>query len=135
MKQQLVLSILAFAALLSSIIAPTACTSDSGILIIEPPDIDTTVQVSFSEEIIPIFNQSCNFSGCHSTGGTPPDLSAGNAYSSLTDGAYINTQVPEDSELMQWMLGNRDRPMPISGPNEEFNKKVLAWIAQGAKDN
>ena len=47
---------------------------ESGILVIEPPVIDTTIQVSFSEEIIPIFNKSCNFSGCHNTGGTfPPE--------------------------------------------------------------
>ena len=136
MKQQRVLSILAFAALLASALGPTACTSDAGILVIEPPDIDTTVQVLFSEDIIPLFNQSCNFSGCHNTGGIAPDLSQDNAYASLQDGAYINTETPGDSELMQWLLGNGGRKvMPINGKNDEIISKVLTWITQGAKDN
>ncbi len=135
MKQQRVLSILAFAMLLLSLAAPSGCTSESGILVIEPPDVDTTVQVSFTQDIIPIFDQACNFSGCHNTGGTPPDLTPGNAYSALFAGNYIDTLMPGDSELIQWMLGNRGLPMPLSGPDEEFNKKVLTWITQGAKDN
>ena len=135
MKQQRILSILALAALLFSIVAPTACTSDSGILIIEPPEIDTTVQVSFSKDIIPIFNQACNISGCHSTGGFSPDLTPENAYAELFAGNLIDTLVPEDSELVQWMLGNRSLVMPPSGSNGEFNSKVLSWIGQGAKDD
>ena len=135
MKQQLVLSALATALLLFSILAPTGCSYDSGILTIEPPVIDTTVQVSFSMEIVPVFEQKCNFSGCHNTGGTPPDLTPANAYDDLIQGGYIDTDVPADSELMQWLLGNRSRPMPVSGPDNDLNTKVLTWITQGAKDN
>lgn len=135
MKQQLVLSALATALLLFSMLAPTGCSYDSGILTIEPPVIDTTVQVSFSMEIVPIFEQKCNFSGCHNTGGTPPDLTAANAYDDLLQGGYIDTDLPADSELMQWLLGNRSRPMPVSGPDNDLNTKVLTWITQGAKDN
>ncbi len=135
MKQQTALSILALLALLFSALAPTACTYDSGV--IEPPDIiiDTTEQVSFSEDVIPIFDGHCNSSGCHNTGGVPPDLTAENAYEALFQGNYIDTLEPRESELMQWMLGNRGLDMPLSGPNEEFNKTVLTWITQGAKDN
>ncbi|MCB9299998.1 MAG: hypothetical protein H6566_05065 [Lewinellaceae bacterium] len=135
MKQQLVLSALATALLLFSMLAPTGCSYDSGILTIEPPVIDTTVQVSFSIEIVPVFEQKCNFSGCHNTGGTPPDLTPANAYDDLIQGGYIDTDVPADSELMQWLLGNRSRPMPVSGPDNDLNTKVLTWITQGAKDN
>ena len=135
MKQQLVLSALATALLLFSMLAPTGCSYDSGILTIEPPVIDTTVQVSFSMEIVPVFEQKCNFSGCHNTGGTPPDLTPANAYDDLIQGGYIDTDVPADSELMQWLLGNRSRPMPVSGPDNDLNTKVLTWITQGAKDN
>ncbi|MCB0551619.1 MAG: cytochrome c [Phaeodactylibacter sp.] len=136
MKQHRVLSILAFAALLLSALGPSACTSEAGILVIEPPDIDTTVQVSFAEEIIPLFNQSCNFSGCHNTGGAAPDLTPANAYEALINGSYINTETPGDSELMQWLLGNGGRQvMPINGKDDEIVSKVLTWITQGAKDN
>ncbi|MCO6493176.1 MAG: hypothetical protein J5I98_32450 [Phaeodactylibacter sp.] len=135
MKQQRVLSFLALAMLLLSMLAPSGCTSEAGILVIEPPDIDTTVQVSFSQDILPIFNESCNSSGCHNTGGEPPDLTPENAYEALFAGNYIDTLAPENSELIQWMLGNRNLDMPLSGPNDEYNKQVLTWITQGAKDN
>ena len=74
----------------------------------EIPDEPIDVQdVSFEMDIIPIFNASCNTVGCHNTGGIAPDLSEGNAYESLTDGNYYNVDSPEDSELYQWMLGNK----------------------------
>ncbi|MCB0571403.1 MAG: hypothetical protein KDC66_16645 [Phaeodactylibacter sp.] len=136
MKKQSILSVLAAALLLFSMLAPSGCSYDSGILSIEPPDVDTTIQVSFSEDILPLFEElKCNISGCHSTGGTSPDLSPANAYDELIQGGYINAEKPADSELMQWLLGNRAQPMPLSGPDDILNEKVLAWIIQGAKDN
>ena len=97
------------------------------------PEVDT--EVSFSKDIIPIFNASCNGSGCHNTGGTKPDLTAANAYNSLKNGNYFNTTTPESSELYKWMKGEKNLPMPLSGPNSEYNAKVLAWIKQGALNN
>lgn len=96
---------------------------------------EITEPVSFTSDIIPIFNNSCNLSGCHNTGGTEPDLSASNAYNALQSGGYINTANPESSELYLWMTGQRDTPMPVSGSNPEYNALVLAWIKQGAENN
>lgn len=45
-------------------------------------------EMSFSADIIPIFNSSCNMSGCHSQGGQKPDLTPNNAHTSLTNGGY-----------------------------------------------
>ncbi len=101
----------------------------------ETEPIDTTVVVSFSEEIIPIFNESCNNSSCHAPGAIAPDLTPANAYSALINGNYINTDIPEESELYQWMIGNGDLPMPLTGPNSAYNTLVLTWITQGALDN
>ncbi len=99
--------------------------------------VDPVVEgdVSFSSDIILIFNKDCNMSGCHNTGGKAPDLTAGNAYSALINGDYINTGDPEGSELYQWMRGNKGLPMPLSGPNATYNATVLAWIQQGALNN
>ena len=97
----------------------------------EPPAGD----ISFLNEIIPIFNASCNISGCHNTGGIAPDLSPAKAYNALFSGSYIDRDVPENSELYQWMAGNRGLSMPISGPNATYNATVLQWIKQGAKNN
>jgi hypothetical protein len=100
-----------------------------------PKEPDPTIEYSFSKEIMPIFNKACNGAGCHNAGGIPPDLSPANAYKALISGNYINTNKPEDSELYQWMKGNKRIPMPLEGPNAAWNALVLAWITQGAKDN
>lgn len=96
---------------------------------------DDVGPMSFSGDIIPIFNASCNTASCHNQGGVTPDLSATNAYLSLTSGGYLNTASPKNSSLYHWMLGDNGTPMPPSGTNATYNAKVLAWIEQGALNN
>ena len=91
--------------------------------------------VSFSEDIIPIFNSSCNLAGCHNAAGHVPDLSPASAYDNLWNGMYIDTMVPEDSELYMWMAGLRGLPMPVEGVNNGYTSTVLEWIRSGAPDN
>ncbi len=105
----------------------TSCTYDQ----VLPPEVG---EVSFNEDIIPIFNQACNMSGCHN-GNIAPDLRPANAYTALNTGGYINTTTPESSELYLWMRGEGGRaPMP-NPTNSNFNAIVLAWIQQGAQNN
>ncbi|HRJ29817.1 MAG TPA: hypothetical protein PLV21_03645 [Cyclobacteriaceae bacterium] len=111
--------------------ALTSCYYDQVIEIDKPIEVG---EMSFSADIVPIFNQSCNASGCHN-GSVAPNLMPASAYSSLINGGYINTNDPERSELYQWMKGNRTLPMPLSGPNATYNAKILAWIKQGALNN
>jgi hypothetical protein len=92
-------------------------------------------EMSFSNDIIPIFNASCNMSGCHNKGGQKPNLSPESAYTSLINGGYIDKTTPENSSLYKWMKGEEAQPMPLSGPNATYNAKVLAWIEQGALNN
>jgi hypothetical protein len=98
-------------------------------------DSIVTETVSFRNDVIPIFNQSCNSAGCHNAGGIKPDLSPANAYDALISGGYIDNGNPENSELYLWMRGDRRLPMPLSGPNASYNSIVLAWISQGAQNN
>jgi hypothetical protein len=91
--------------------------------------------VSFAADVIPIFNSSCNQSGCHNSGGKSPDLSISNAYNSLQNGGYLNLNSPENSELYLWMSGKKGTPMPLSGVNKKYNAMVLAWLKQGCKNN
>lgn len=98
-------------------------------------DIDPTDSISFSDDVMPIFNASCNISGCHDAGGTDPDLTPANAYDALFNGGYIDLTTPENSELYQWMVGNRKFDMPLEGPNANYNATVLLWIQQGAQEN
>lgn len=96
---------------------------------------EVTRTVSFTGDILPIFNNSCNTSGCHSAGGRSPDLSVANAFTSLTNGSFINTSDPLSSELYLWMTGKKGTPMPVSGINKDYNALILAWLKQGANNN
>jgi hypothetical protein len=97
--------------------------------------IDTVVPdtVSFSVDIIPIFNNDgCDASGCHAPGGIAPDLTSANAYSSLMSTNMINTAAPENSTLYT--------KVATGGSMNKFTKPgnpdiILKWIQQGALNN
>ncbi len=117
----------------ASILLLSGCYKDESVIITTGEEVTRTV--SFSVDIIPIFNSSCNSSGCHNSGGIAPELTSINAFSTLTNGGYIDTGSPESSELYLWMTGERGTPMPPSGVNKDYNSLVLAWIKQGAINN
>ena len=108
-----------------------ACKYDE-VFSLEP---DPGVEVSFTNDIIPIFNGSCNLTGCHNGSGPSPDLRPVAAYDALWNGNYIDTIMPAQSELYLWMSGARGIPMPLQGVNATFASNVLQWIEQGALDN
>lgn len=127
------MKIIRIGSLLGIFLMMSACYHDQ-IIPVEPPvgDVGT---VKFASGVVPIFNGSCNLAGCHSPGGQKPNLSAESAFSSLTNGGYINKATPENSLIYQWMKGNKGTPMPVSGSNPTYNAKILAWIEQGALNN
>lgn len=92
-----------------------------------PPPTDT---VSFSTDIMPIFNTSCNMSGCHAAGAFAPDLSPANAYSNLQNG-FINTADPSSSLIYTAMATGSMKS--FTTPAEA--SVVLGWIQQGALNN
>lgn len=122
---------LALIAVLTTMLGLTGCYYDETVIIEE----EETREISFSQDIIPILNASCNASGCHNLGGTPPVLTADKAYNELQNGNYLNLSSPADSELYQWLTGKRTLPMPLSGSDPQINSVVLAWIKQGAPNN
>jgi hypothetical protein len=92
--------------------------------------------MSFEKDIAPILTNSCATSGCHAGGAKVPDLSAANAFKSLTDGNYYKATDPDNSVIMMWLTGKKSPVMPIGkGPDEKINAKIYAWIKQGAKNN
>ena len=91
--------------------------------------------VSFQNDLIPVFNQSCNMVGCHSSGGIAPDLTPANAYINLMlDDDMIDTDTPENSELYKRMIDTKN-PMPLTGILPYESSQVLSWITDGAEDN
>jgi hypothetical protein len=114
--------------------AIAGCSKTSTIVV--NPGSSITETMSFEKDIVPIFTNSCAISGCHSAGAKAPDLSAANAYKSLTDGNYYKATDPDNSVLMMWLTGKKSPVMPIGkGPDETINAKIYAWIKQGAKNN
>ena len=84
---------------------------------------------------MPIFNNSCNSIGCHSTNSVPPDLSPLNAYTILINSSdLVNITNPEKSEIYLEMTNNQS-PMPPSGALPYQASQVLSWITDGAENN
>ena len=95
------------------------------------PDDPNAEQISFSADILPIFQSKCV--SCHTTGKQLPDLSAANAYSSLNSTRYINSSSPDQSKIYT-------RPKPSNTDSHPKYSEaeaaiVLVWIQQGAKNN
>lgn len=88
--------------------------------------------VSFSEDVIPYFNASCNYAGCHNTGGVSPDLTPEFAYEDLLAKNQINLDNPEES-ILYVKIAPGGSMEPYSKPAE--TAMVLAWIKDGALDN
>lgn len=95
------------------------------------PDDPNAEQVSFADEIVPIFAGKCT--SCHQTGGQIPDLTAANAFSSLNSARYINTTTPASSLIYTRANPNNSDSHPKYSEAEAA--KVLTWITQGAKNN
>ncbi|MBL7815408.1 MAG: hypothetical protein JNL70_10365 [Saprospiraceae bacterium] len=99
----------------------------------------TPTIVSFSQDIVPIFNKNCNTSGCHS-GSSPAgklNLEASMAYTQLTKkgSGYIDTLTPQYSVLYASMNATTN-PMPPNGRLDNCTiELVLKWIEQKAKNN
>jgi hypothetical protein len=98
---------------------------------IQPEEKPIPENVSFANDIIPIFNNGCNTNVCHGPGSTPPDLSPDNAYDALMSGGYVDTETPEASILYTSMKSGSMKPYTTPG-DEDI---ILAWIEQGAKNN
>jgi hypothetical protein len=100
--------------------------------VIDPGDPDTP-EISFSQEIVPIFTNNDKCTECHN-GGQAPDLSADNAYNSLNSSRYINKSTPEESLIYTYPHPDTDTHKRRKYTAGEA-AKVLTWITQGAKNN
>ena len=98
---------------------------------IEYDEIVIPDTISFSGEIVPIFEAGCNATVCHG-GGADPDLRADNAYPSLISGGYVNTNDPPMSSIYTSMASGGSMAVYCTQQDADL---VLAWIEQGAIDN
>jgi hypothetical protein len=109
----------------------TGCYKDINI----PPtvaDPDGPPQaVSYSAELMPLFNSSCALSGCHLSGGHHPYLNSAVSYNELINGGFVNTDIPKQSIL--YIMINSDMKPYI--PSAADRQKVYDWIRNGAPNN
>jgi hypothetical protein len=111
-----------------------SCTHEKAAINCTAPDV-----VSFKQQILPIFNQHCTTSGCHS-GALPAgnlSLESAVAYAQLSrkGKGYLDTLTPQYSVLFASMNAVYN-PMPKSGKLDQCTVDlVLKWIQQKAKNN
>jgi hypothetical protein len=108
-----------------------SCTYDiKEMTAVEIPD-----SVSFKNNIIPFFEADCAKSGCHVTGSLPPDLTAENAYVSLTVYGYVelDTSKAEESIIYKKITNGGSMEKYVNDPNQ--SELLLKWIKQGSKNN
>ena len=95
---------------------------------ITPKEIIVPDSVSFATDIIPIFDTNCNTAGCHSTNSITPDLTAANAWISLTFFGYVETSNPESSQIYQKLTTGSMK----GRATDQQIALILKWIEQGA---
>ena len=90
--------------------------------------------ISYQNEIQPIFNQSCT--SCHD-GGLDPDLRSGTSYTALTaNNAYVIPSDAENSVLYKALIGEGAPLMPPDGGLSQAKiNLVKQWINEGALNN
>jgi hypothetical protein len=125
------ISLISTLALLGAVVGCAKTTT-----VVLNPGAAITEEVSFSKDVISLFNTNCALSGCHVPGGHVPDLTAANAYQSLITGGYVSPGDPNNSVIMLWLTGKKSPAMPLGrGPQQDIIADVYAWIEQGAKNN
>lgn len=87
--------------------------------------------VSFKTDLMPLFNTNCAKSGCHVSGSHKPYLTSDLSYVQITNGGFINTLVPKQSQL--YIMINSEMKEYI--PSAVDRQKVYDWIRNGAPNN
>jgi hypothetical protein len=117
--------------LFTGLLVLSACEYDF-IEIPGPPDDDDLPEISFSLQVAPIFSQT-GCTNCHG-GGTAPNLTANQAFNSLTTMNLVVPGDPEQSIIYTY-------PHPVTGThNTKYASitdanTIYAWIKNGAENN
>lgn len=110
----------------------TACEKDYN-YIAPAVQLPQDVQVSFKDEIQPIFNAGgCTAATCHG-GANEPTLTPDQSYISVID--FVNVSNPETSVLYTDVNTGKMPEAPSPKLSDTDIAKILLWIKQGAKNN
>lgn len=90
--------------------------------------------VSFSGDLLPLFNKNCGSAGCHDAAPAhKPSLIPEKAFSAIISGGYVNTAVPTSSPL--YLVVKSGEMPPSGGLKASDAQKILDWIRNGAPNN
>jgi hypothetical protein len=96
--------------------------------------------VSFSQDIYPIFQVKCAFSGCHISP-NPADGIDLSTWANVTANPNIVFPGEPDLSILVWSIENRPgiSPMPVVGYSRPVTavqlQGIRTWIDEGALDN
>lgn len=88
-------------------------------------------QVSFKDELLPIFSAKCGLSGCHVSGAHKPYLIQSVAYQEIVNGGFVNFSVPKESIMYKMINGEMREYIPSAADRQ----KIYDWIRNGAPNN
>jgi hypothetical protein len=100
---------------------------------IVPEEVVLPDEISFKDDIIPIFNSDCNTTGCHVEGHFAVDLTPDNAYQDLFAKNMVDVDSPESSPLYTKLIESGGTHDGRSTPTQQ--ELILKWIQDGALDN
>lgn len=90
-------------------------------------------EISFKDDIVPVFDNSCNITGCHTEGHFAVDLTPDNAYQDLFAKNMIDIDNPELSVLYSKLIETGGTHDGRSTPTQQ--ELILKWIVDGALNN
>jgi hypothetical protein len=94
--------------------------------------------VTYGGQVQPLFNQACNFAGCHDNGThQSPLVLTSYDQAVLTLPGIVVAGKPDQSTLVLWIQGSVGTRMPPGeNPlNQNQINGIRTWIVEGAKNN
>jgi len=88
-------------------------------------------QVSYNNELKPLFATNCTESGGHVSGAHKPYLAADISYQQIVSGGFVNLILPKESVLYKMINGEMQQYIPSATDRQ----KVYDWIRNGAPNN
>ena len=76
-------------------------------------------QVSFNNELKPLFASSCTEAGCHVSGAHKPYLTPDVSYLQIVNGGFVNTALPKQSRLYIMINGEMQQYIPSAADRQK----------------
>jgi len=117
--------------LLALVIAFTSCYKDVIKPVLAEDPEGPPKQVSFKNDLAPLFQSNCALAGCHVSGAHKPFLLANESYLQIVNGGFVNTAIPKQSILYKNVYGDMSQYIT----SQANKQKVYDWIRNGAPNN